>query len=181
MKINIRTKGAVKMSDNVKEHITKQVMELDKLFNESEHINVNVLCAEKGGKNSTEITIVLKQVILRAECKGDTLYAAINQAVDKIEQQLIRYKKKLNAFIKKREGVSAYFQEQGEETNETIQKEETIRVKQVELFAMTVDEAITQMELLDHKFYIFKNEKNNNVQVVYKRENGGYGLLESVE
>ena len=181
MKINIRTKGAVKMSDNVKEHITKQVMELDKLFNESEHINVNVLCAEKGGKNSTEITIVLKQVILRAECKGDTLYAAINQAVDKIEQQLIRYKKKLNAFIKKREGVSLYFQEQAEETNETIQKEETIRVKQVELFAMTVDEAITQMELLDHKFYIFKNEKNNNVQVVYKRENGGYGLLESVE
>ena len=181
MKINIRTKGAVKMSDNVKEHITKQVMELDKLFNESEHINVNVLCAEKGGKNSTEITIVLKQVILRAECKGDTLYAAINQAVDKIEQQLIRYKKKLNAFIKKREGVSSYFQEQAEETNETIQKEETIRVKQVELFAMTVDEAITQMELLDHKFYIFKNEKNNNVQVVYKRENGGYGLLESVE
>ena len=181
MKINIRTKGAVKMSDNVKEHITKQVMELDKLFNESEHINVNVLCAEKGGKNSTEITIVLKQVILRAECKGDTLYAAINQAVDKIEQQLIRYKKKLNAFIKKREGVSSYFQEQAEETNETIQKEETIRVKQVEVFAMTVDEAITQMELLDHKFYIFKNEKNNNVQVVYKRENGGYGLLESVE
>ena len=181
MKINIRTKGAVKMSDNVKEHITKQVMELDKLFNESEHINVNVLCAEKGGKNSTEITIVLKQVILRAECKGDTLYAAINQAVDKIEQQLIRYKKKLNAFIKKREGVSSYFQEQAEETNETIQKEETIRVKQVELFAMTVDEAITQMELLDHKFYIFKNEKNNNIQVVYKRENGGYGLLESVE
>lgn len=181
MKINIRTKGAVKMSDNVKEHINKQVMELDKLFNESEHINVNVLCADKGGKNSTEITIVLKQVILRAECKADTLYAAINQAVDKIEQQLIRYKKKLNAFIKKREGVSSYFQEQVEENNEPAQKEETIRVKQVELFAMSVDEAITQMELLDHKFYIFKNEKNNNVQVVYKRENGGYGLLESVE
>ena len=181
MKINIRTKGAVKMSDNVKEHITKQVMELDKLFNESEHINVNVLCAEKGGKNSTEITIVLKQVILRAECKGDTLYAAINQAVDKIEQQLIRYKKKLNAFIKKREGVSSYFQEQVEENNEHVEKEETIRVKQVELFAMSVDEAITQMELLDHKFYIFKNEKNNKVQVVYKRENGGYGLIESVE
>ena len=78
MRINIRTKGSVKMSDNVKEHITKQVMELDKLFNESEHINVNVLCAEKGGKNSTEITIVLKQVILRAECIGDTLYAAIS-------------------------------------------------------------------------------------------------------
>ena len=181
MKINIRTKGSVKMSDNVKEHITKQVMELDKLFNESEHINVNVLCAEKGGKNSTEITIVLKQVILRAECKGDTLYAAINQAVDKIEQQLIRYKKKLNALIKKREGVSMYFQEQVEENDKQVEKQETIRVKQVELMAMSVDEAITQMELLDHAFYLFRNEENNKVAVVYNRDNGGYSLLESLE
>ena len=163
MRINIRTKGSVKMSDNVKEHITKQVMELDKLFNESEHINVNVLCAEKGGKNSTEITIVLKQVILRAECKGDTLYAAINQAVDKIEQQLIRYKKKLNAFIKKREGVSMYFQEKQEEQDVQVDKQETIRVKQVDLMAMSIDEAITQMELLDHTFYLFKNEENVNI------------------
>ncbi len=181
MRINIRTKGSVKMSDNVKEHITKQVMELDKLFNESEHINVNVLCAEKGGKNSTEITIVLKQVILRAECIGDTLYAAINQAVDKIEQQLIRYKKKLNAFIKKRDGVSMYFQEKQEEQDMQVDKQETIRVKQVELMAMNVDEAITQMELLDHTFYLFRNEENNKIAVVYKRDNGGYGLLESVE
>ena len=181
MRINIRTKGAVKMSDNVKEHITKQVMELDKLFNESEHVNVNILCAEKGGKNSTEITIVLKQVILRAECVGDTLYAAINQAVDKIEQQLIRYKKKLNAFIKKREGVSMYFQEKQEEQDQQVDKQETIRVKEVELMAMSVDEAITQMELLDHSFYLFKREDNNKVAVVYKRDNGGYGLLESLE
>ena len=181
MRINIRTKGSVKMSDNVKEHINKQVMELDKLFNESEHINVNILCAEKGGKNSTEITIVLKQVILRAECKGDTLYAAINQAVDKIEQQLIRYKKKVNAFIKKREGISEYFLEKAEEKDQVVEKSETIRVKQVELTQMSVDEAITQMELLDHKFYLFKNEENNHVAVVYKRDNGGYGLLESLD
>ena len=58
MKINIRTQGTIKMSDAVKEHITQQVMELEKLFNESEHINVNVLCAEKNEKNVTEITIV---------------------------------------------------------------------------------------------------------------------------
>ena len=181
MKINIRTKGSVKMSDNVKDHITNQVMELDKLFNESEHINVNVLCAEKGGKSSTEITIVLKHVILRAECKGDTLYASINQAVDKIEQQLIRYKKKVNAFIKKRDGVSQYFVEKIEEKEQPQPENETIRVKNVELMAMSIDEAITQMELLDHKFYLFKNEENDRISVVYKRDNGGYGLLEPNE
>ena len=179
MKINIRTQGTIKMSDAVKEHITQQVMELDKLFNESEHINVNVLCAEKNGKNVTEITIVLKQVILRAECKGDTLYAAINQAVDKIEQQLIRYKKKVNAFIKKREGVALAFA--ANEEKEEVQKADTIRVKKIDLTEMSVDEAITQMELLDHEFYMFKNEETHAPAVVYKRNSGGYGLIESLE
>ena len=179
MKINIRTQGTIKMSDAVKEHITQQVMELDKLFNESEHINVNVLCAEKNEKNVTEITIVLKQVILRAECKGDTLYAAINQAVDKIEQQLIRYKKKVNAFIKKREGVALAFAVS--EEKEESQKTDTIRVKKIDLTEMSVDEAITQMELLDHEFYMFKNEETHSSAVVYKRNSGGYGLIESLE
>ena len=179
MKINIRTQGTIKMSDAVKEHITQQVMELDKLFNESEHINVNVLCAEKNEKNVTEITIVLKQVILRAECKGDTLYAAINQAVDKIEQQLIRYKKKVNAFIKKREGVALAFA--SNEEKEEVQKADTIRVKKIDLTEMSVDEAITQMELLDHEFYMFKNEETHTPAVVYKRNSGGYGLIESLE
>lgn len=179
MKINIRTQGTIKMSDAVKEHITQQVMELEKLFNESEHINVNVLCAEKNGKNVTEITIVLKQVILRAECKGDTLYAAINQAVDKIEQQLIRYKKKVNAFIKKREGVALTFA--ASEEKEEVQKADTIRVKKIDLTEMSVDEAITQMELLDHEFYMFKNEETHAPAVVYKRNSGGYGLIESLE
>ena len=179
MKINIRTQGTIKMSDAVKEHITQQVMELDKLFNESEHINVNVLCAEKNEKNVTEITIVLKQVILRAECKGDTLYAAINQAVDKIEQQLIRYKKKVNAFIKKREGVALAFA--ANEEKEEVQKADTIRVKKIDLTEMSVDEAITQMELLDHEFFMFKNEETHTPAVVYKRNSGGYGLIESLE
>ena len=163
----------------MRDEIVRQVLGLEKLFNESEHINVNVLCAEKNEKNVTEITIVLKQVILRAECKGDTLYAAINQAVDKIEQQLIRYKKKVNAFIKKREGVALAFA--ANEEKEEEQKADTIRVKKIDLTEMSVDEAITQMELLDHEFYMFKNEETHAPAVVYKRNSGGYGLIESLE
>lgn len=180
MKIFIRTKGSVKMSDAAKEHINNQVMELDKLFNESEHVNVNVLCEEKNSKFKTEITITLRHIILRSECKGDTLYAAINQAVDKIEQQLIRYKKKVNAFIKKREGISQYFVEK---VNEPVEepKAQDIRIKKIDLIEMSVDEAITQMELLDHEFYMFRNEETHMIAVVYKRNNGGYGLLESLE
>lgn len=180
MKIFIRTKGSVKMSDAVKEHINNQVMELDKLFNESEHVNANVLCEEKNSKFKTEITIALKHIILRAECKGDTLYASINQAVDKIEQQLIRHKKKVNAFIKKREGISQYFVEKVNEQEDDLPVQ-NIKVKKIDLIEMSVDEAITQMELLDHEFYMFRNEETHNIAVVYKRNNGGYGLIESLE
>jgi putative sigma-54 modulation protein len=68
-----------------------------------------------------------------------------------------------------------------EEKEQPQPENETIRVKNVELMAMSIDEAITQMELLDHKFYLFKNEENNRISVVYKRDNGGYGLLEPNE
>lgn len=180
MKITIRTKGSVKMSDTVREHINNQVMELDKMFNQSENVNVNVLCADVNDKVKTEITIVLKHVILRAECKGDTLYASINQAVDKIEQQLIRYKKKVNAMIKKRDGISQYFVEK---VNESVEEEtETVvRFKRIDVMEMSVDEAIIQLELLNHQFYMFKNETTHTIAVVYKRNNGGYGVIESLE
>lgn len=180
MKITIRTKGSVKMSDTVREHINNQVMELDKMFNQSENVNVNVLCADVNDKVKTEITIVLKHVILRAECKGDTLYASINQAVDKIEQQLIRYKKKVNAMIKKRDGISQYFVEKANESVEE-ETETVVRFKQIDVMEMSVDEAITQLELLNHQFYMFKNETTHTIAVVYKRNNGGYGVIESLE
>lgn len=183
MKINTRTKGSVKMTDTVKEHINEQVMALDRLFNESDNVNVNVLCIEKDKKFKVEITIVLKHVILRSECRGDTLYAAIDQAVDKIEQQLIRHKKKVNAYIKKRDGIADYFvaNSMKEDEEENKQNSDLIRVKKIDVMAMSVDEAITQMELLDHEFFVFRSEENHQVVVVYKRKNGGYGLIEPLE
>lgn len=179
MKITIRTKGQVKMTDTVREHIEKQVMVLDKLFYESEHVNANVLCIEKDEKFKTEITIVLKHIILRSECKGDTLYASINLAADKIEQQLIKYKKKINAIIKKREGIAQYFIDK--EENSTPQSNDIIKTKKVDIMEMSVDEAITHMEMSDHSFYMFRNEETHCIATVYKREKGGYGLIESLE
>ena len=181
MNIIIKTKGAVKMSDAVKEHINEQVSALDKLFNRSENVTVNVLCVEKNQKFKCEITIVLKHVVLRAECNGDTLYAAIDQAVDKIEQQLIRHKRKVNDIIKKRDGIAQYFVAQANEIEEKEEQVPEIKVKKLDVMEMSVDEAITQMELSDHEFYMFKNEERHTFCVIYKRKNGGYGLLQSLE
>lgn len=179
MKIIIKSKGSVKMSDAVKEHISEQVGGLEKLFNRSENVTVNVLLAEKNTKFTCEITIVLKHVVLRAECNGDTLYAAIDQSCDKIEQQLIRHKKKVNDIIKKREGISQYFSNINEAAEEEPVPE--IKVKNLDIMEMSIDEAITEMELSDHEFYMFKNEATHTYAVVYKRKNGGYGLLQARE
>ncbi len=177
MKLVLRTQGVVKVSDNVKEHINLQMESLDKLFTGKENVTLNVLCIEKNHHYKTELTISLKQIVLRSECNGDTLYASIDQAFDKIEQQLIKYKRKLNDLIKKREGVSEYF------VNQTLPEpspinEQLVRIKKVDLSEISVDEAITQMELVDHDFFMFKNEETHDVAVVYKRATGGYGLLE---
>ena len=175
MKINIRTKNQVKMSPAVQEYIEGKVNDLEKLFNKSEALSANVLCKGHEKYTVVEITIPLKHLILRAESKGDTLFMAIDLAVDKIERQLLKHKKKVNTMIKKREGISNYC---GELVDQQEEKEPVIKNKEIELTEMSIEEAITQMELLDHDFFLFIDEKTHKQTVVYVRHDGGYGVIE---
>ena len=133
MKINIRAKNQVKMSPAVQEYIESKVGDLEKIFNRSEVVTANVLCKGYEKYTVVEITIPLKHLILRAESKGDTLFMAIDLAVDKIERQLLKHKKKVNTMIKKREGISNYF---GELVDQQDEKEPEIKNKAIELTAL---------------------------------------------
>ncbi len=175
MKINIRTKNQVKMSPAVQEYIEEKVNDLEKLFNKSEALSANVLCKGYEKYTVVEITIPLKHLILRAESKGDTLFMAIDLAVDKIERQLLKHKRKVNSMIKKREGIANYFSDLEEERE--VQQPE-IKQKEVELTEMSQEEAITQMELLDHDFFLYIDEKTHKQTLVYVRHDGGYGVIE---
>ena len=175
MKINIRTKNQVKMSPAVQEYIEEKVNDLEKLFNKSEALSANVLCKGYEKYTVVEITIPLKHLILRAESKGDTLFMAIDLAVDKIERQLLKHKRKVNSMIKKREGIANYF---SDIENAPLEAEPEVKNKEVELTEMSQEEAITQMELLDHDFYMFINEENHKQTIVYLRQDGGYGVIE---
>lgn len=179
MKVNIRGKENVKLSQEARGYITSKVEALEKLFNKSENLIANVLCKGYEKYTIVEITIPTKHVIFRSETKGDNLYQAVDRAVDKLEQQVIKHKKKVNSMIKKREGVSAYFSGLTNE-EEVAAEEETkvVKTKEIELQVMSVDEAITQLELLDHDFYLFINEENQKVTVVYVRNEGGFGAIE---
>lgn len=178
MKVNIRGNGQVKLSSTAREDIEAKVLSLDKLFNRSESLNANVLCKGHEKYSVVEITIPMKNIILRAESKGETLYNAVDNAVDKIERQLLRHKKKVNSIIRKREGISEYFSDLVESKEPVVEEVQNVKNKQIELTVMTVEEAITQMELLDHDFYVFINEENHKQTTVYVRQDGGYGVIE---
>ena len=175
MKINIRTKNQVKMSPAVQEYIEEKVNDLEKLFNKSEALSANVLCKGYEKYTVVEITIPLKHLILRAESKGDTLFMAIDLAVDKIERQLLKHKRKVNTMIKKREGIANYF---SDIENAPLEEEPEVKNKEVKLTDMTQEEAITQMELLDHDFFLYIDEKTHKQTLVYVRHDGGYGVIE---
>ena len=163
------------MSPAVQEYIEEKVNDLEKLFNKSEALSANVLCKGYEKYVVVEITIPLKHLILRAESKGDTLFMAIDLAVDKIERQLLKHKRKVNSMIKKREGIANYFSDLEEE--QEVQKPE-IKQKEVELTEMSQEEAITQMELLDHDFFLYIDDKTHKQTLVYVRHDGGYGVIE---
>lgn len=177
MKVNIRGNGQVKLTPNAREDIEQKVLSLDKLFSNSDPIVANVLCKGYEKYTVVEITIPTKNIILRAESQGETLYMAVDNAIDKIERQLLRHKKKVNSIIRKREGIANYFSDLVESKDEETEVVK-IKNKEIELTVMTVEEAIIQMELLDHDFYTFINEENHKQTIVYLRQDGGYGLIE---
>lgn len=182
MKIYIKSKGNVKISDSVKEYIESEVKELEKLFNRSEVINVNVLLKEHNKLNTVEITIPLRHLVLRSEQTADTLYIAFDLAIDKLKKQLLRHNKKVSSIIKKRSGISGFFSELVDK-DKTTQEDvlENVRKKEIDVATMSVEEAITQMVLLDHDFYIFINEETSRQAIVYARHDGGYGVIDTLE
>ncbi len=180
MRISIRSNDQVKLSEATNAYINTRLASLNKLFNQSENVVANVLCKGNDKNVIVEITIPLKHIILRSESKADTLYGAIDLATDKIERQLLRHKQKVNTIIKKREGISNYFSNL-EISDEDLQEKKATKTKVIEPKVMTLDEAITEMEMLDHDFFSFINEANHRHTVVYIRKDGGYGVIETKE
>ena len=136
----------------------------------------NVLLKVRGREQIIEVTIPLKNFTLRVEEVGNDFYAVVDTAVDKLERQIRKNKTRLeNKQVKSK--VDFDFMSFDEKDEENANK--IVRRKQVELKPMDEEEAILQMELLGHDFYVFNNEKTSSVCVVYKRKDSNYGLIET--
>lgn len=177
MKVIITSKN-IKTNDYMKDTVEKKMQKLSKYF--SDDISVNVMLSSEKNLEKVEATIKAKGMVFRAESKSEDIYSSIDKVVDKLASQMSRFKSKL---VKKHKGQPGIKFEEWPEPSaaEAAEAEElnVVRTKKLELVPLTVDDAIMQMELVGHNFYVFVNDETKAVNVVYKREEGDYGLLET--
>ena len=168
------TERKVEISDEVREYAQKKFQKLDRYFNQdaSAHLTFSI----ERGRHVVEATVHYTHLFFRAVEKTNDMYASIDGSIDSIERQIRKNKTRLE--MRLREGAF----DRAVPYEEPVVEEayEVIRRKRFEVKPMTVDEAILQMNLLEHTFFFFKNvEDDNRACVVYKREESGYGLIES--
>ena len=177
MKLNIRGDKLV-VTDAIRNYIEEKISKLDKYFDNND-IEAKIVVKTANNKDIIEVTIPTNKYTLRAEERNDDLYAGIDLIIDKLERQIRKNKTKLNERYKRESFMDFNFDfieefENNEEDNDLIVKRKTIDVK-----PMDEEEAILQMELLNHDFFMFKNIDEECISVLYKRKDGKFGILNS--
>lgn len=165
----------IEVTDSLRSYADKRIEKLDRFFGREADAQVK-FTQEKGGRNIAEITISSGSMLFRAEEISSDMYTSIDTAVDKIVRQIRRHRTKLE----KRLRVGAFepvpepaFEEPVDEREHKI-----VRTKRFAVKPMNVEDAIMQMEMLGHSFYLFLNADTNGMCVLYQRQDGDYGLLE---
>ncbi len=173
MKFNIHGKK-LDVTDSIKSYIEEKIGRLDKYFENPDDVTATVLIKLRGNDQVVEATINANKFILRGEEAHKDLYASIDKVSDKIERQIrknkTRMKKKVNKDL-----ISDFVLEfeEPEENDNVIVKRKIVEDK-----PMSEEEAILQMELLDHEFFAFRNVDTKDVNIVYRRKDGNYGIME---
>ena len=168
----------IKVTEAIEDYAKEKLGRIEKYLGDSNNVRATVVVNVKGHRQKVEVTIPLKTVILRAEETREDLYAAIDVVADKLERQIRKNKTKLQS-KKMKDTFSKDFMLDAIENVEEENVDKIVKRKKIEVKPMSEEEAILQMELLEHQFYIFKNSETNNISVVYKRNEGNYGIIES--
>lgn len=162
--------------DEMKIIIENKLKKLDKYFSDECSATATLSC--RRDQKCLEITIVAAGTIFRSEVEDETFRNALDRAVYLIERQIRKNKTRLERRLK-RGAFEQVMMDSGEDFEE--EKEFSIRRKSFPIKPMSEEEAIMQMNLLGHEFFVFKNDSNDNVCVVYKRHDNTYGLIEGTE
>ena len=175
MRYNIRGEK-VEITPSIRSYIEDKIGKLDKYFENPSIIDANVVIKVRGKEQKIEITIPSVHYTLRSEESHDDLYAAIDLTVDKLERQIRKNKTKINSKIKKNiiQNFEMDLEDSFEDDNSKILKR-----KKVDMKPMDEEEAVLQMNMLGHSFFVFKNADTNSICVLYLRKDGNYGIIET--
>ena len=183
LNFNIRGEN-IEVTPAIREYVESKIEKVERYFNEDLNANANVnLKVYNDKQTKVEVTIPMKNLTLRAEERHNDMYAAVDLIVDKLERQIRKHKTKVNRKFRDREGTGIYFanvSSQNDANAESTEEEYTIvRTKQFDLKPMDQEEAVLQMNMLGHDFYIFTDAETDATNIVYKRKDGKYGLIET--
>lgn len=170
MKYTIRGQK-LEVTDAIRDYAVSKIDKMEKYFENPDEVSVKVVFSIRGREQKVEITINSINFDLRSEVSHSDMYAAIDLAVDKLEQQMRKFKSKLMS----KERVEIVY----DDIIDYDVLEEVVKRKKVYLKPMDEEEAIMQMELLGHTFFVFKDIKTEKVNVLYKRLDGAYGVIET--
>ena len=174
MKYNIRG-SKIDVTKSINDYIEEKLSRVEKYLDDNDEVEAKALISTKGKEQKVEVTIWSGKYNIRAEESNEDLYAAVDLVVDKLERQFKKYKDKISSKKKKKTKEEPF-----PEIEELFEESETIvRRKSIYLKPIDEEEAITQMELLGHSFFIFKNVDTEKINVVYKRKDGDYGIIEA--
>ncbi len=185
MKVTVHGKNGFETTKAIEEYITTKLEKVKNYFEDTTDIEARVLCKVYSNGHKVEVTIPTKHFILRAEDIEADMYAAVDLAMDKIERQIRKNKDKLNRSILKTSGIKDYFKEhQGEDKvdlgqDEILVDHKIVKRKPIFLKPMSIEEAVLQLEMLGHDFFVYLDVELNGTCVVYKRKDGSFGVIET--
>ncbi len=163
-----------------REYAEKKLKKLNDFFGSDNELRALVVCKVYKQMHKVEITIPTKNLTMRAECSEQDLYAAIDRVVDKLLQQVRKYKTRVKSKLDK-EGIKhqIHVELDVENLEHEMTAERIVKNKEIELEPMTLEEAISQMELLGHDFFVYLDKQTHKTNIIYLREDGNYANIET--
>jgi len=177
VQITLRGKN-IDLTDALRDYVEKRLGKFDKYFQQP--LVAQVTLSVERDRHIVEITIPINDIVLRGEEATGDMYSSIDLVVEKIERQVHKYKTRINRKLRETggKGLGELILEAASNNNNEAEDQRVVKTKRFPLKPMIVDEAIMQMNLVGHDFFVFANADTDEINVVYRRKDGDYGLLE---
>ena len=168
----------IEITEGISNAIQKKMSKMDKYFLINENVECRAVCSAHTGVQKVEITIFLPSIKLRAEVENEDLYAAIDDAIDKLEGQMRKLKTRMDR-SNGRAGLGRAIDFEAIEAEKEDEEDVIVRAKSYYLEPMSIEEAVTRMEALGHSFFLYLDEEDDRISVCYVRNDGGYGVIQA--